>query len=67
LAICRPISPTPELAPWIITLSPVFSRPAVTSALCKVISETGSTAACSKPRLPGIRLVRPKSETAYSA
>ena len=43
LAICRPIRPTPELAPWISTLSPSFSRPCVTSALCSVCSAGRST------------------------
>ena len=47
LAICSPIRPTPELAPWIITVSPAFRRPAVTSALCMVCSAIGSVAACS--------------------
>ena len=32
-----------------------------------VVSDTGSTAACSKLRPSGIRLTRPKSLTAYSA
>ena len=59
LAICRPISPTPELAPWIITLSPACRRPAVTSALCSVMSDTGSVAACSKLMPAGIGLTRP--------
>src|SRR5262249_28876621 len=58
LAICKPIRPTPELAPWIITLSPARSRPAVTSALCSVMSETGSVAACSKLMPLGIGVRR---------
>src|SRR5439155_18253413 len=67
LAICRPISPTPELAPWISTLSPALRRPCVISALCSVCSATGSTAACSKPKPAGNGSVRPWSDTAYSA
>ncbi len=46
LAICIPMMPTPELAPWMSTLSPFLSRPAVTSALCIVCSAIGSVAAC---------------------
>ena len=41
LAICRPMMPTPELAPCTITVSPAFRRPAVTSALCSVLSPIG--------------------------
>ncbi len=67
LAICKPMRPTPELAPWIITLSPGRSRPAVTSALCSVMSETGSVAARSNSIPLGIGLTRPQSLTAYSA
>ena len=47
LPICMPISPTPELAPWISSVSPAFRRPAVTTALCMVCSATGKHAACS--------------------
>ena len=47
LAICMPNSPTPELAPWISTDSPFFSRPAPTSALCMVCTATAMQAACS--------------------
>ena len=47
LPICMPIRPTPELAPWISSVSPRLSRPAVTTALCMVCSATGKHAACS--------------------
>ena len=68
LAICSPIRPTPELAPWISTVSPAFRRPAVTSALCMVCRATGSVAACSQLMLlAGIAETRPQSATAYSA
>ena len=67
LAICKPMMPTPELAPWTITVSPALSRPAVTSALCKVFSPIGRVAACSKPMPSGIFMARPQSLTATSA
>ena len=68
LAICSPIRPTPELAPWIITVSPALSRPAVTSALCMVCRAIGSVAACSQLMLlAGTGDTRPQSATAYSA
>ena len=47
LATCKPMMPTPELAPCTITLSPAFRRPLVTSALCSVLRPIGSVAACS--------------------
>ena len=42
-------------------------RPAVISALCSVISDTGSVAASSKLMSSGIGMTRPQSLTAYSA
>src|SRR3984893_11561482 len=47
LAICIPIRPTPELAPWTSSVSPRLRRPAVTMALCMVASATGTQAGCS--------------------
>src|SRR5215468_714872 len=68
LAICMPKSPTPELAPWISTDSPFFSRPAPTRALCMVCSATAMQAACSNVMLlAGTLWARPESVTAYSA
>ena len=67
LATCSPMIPTPELAPCTITNSPAFIRPAVTSALCSVLSPIGSVAACSKPMPSGTFMARPWSLTAYSA
>src|SRR5262245_42114878 len=68
LAICMPKSPTPELAPWISTDSPFFSRPAPTTALCMVCSATAMQAACSNVMLlAGTLWARPESVTAYSA
>ena len=67
-AICSPIRPTPELAPWITTLWPFLSWPLVTTASCMVCRPTGSVAAVSKDMLlSGMRTVRPRSLTAYSA
>ena len=68
LATCKPISPTPELAPWISTAWPRCIWPLVTSASCIVCSAIGSVAACSQPMLlSGSALTRPQSVTAYSA
>ena len=68
LAICMPISPTPELAPWIRMLSPRCSPPLVTTASCMVCSAIGRVAACTQPILAsGTGSTRPQSATAYSA
>src|SRR5262249_8517302 len=68
LAICMPKRPTPELAPWISTDSPFFSRPAPTTALCMVCSATAMQAACSNVMLlAGTLWARPASVTVYSA
>jgi len=37
------MSPTPELAPWISSVSPRLSRPAVTTALCRSAARPEST------------------------
>ena len=67
-AICSPISPTPELAPWIMMALPGAHSPCVTTALCMVCKATGSVAATSQPMLlPGNGFSRPQSATAYSA
>jgi hypothetical protein len=61
------MSPTPELAPWISTLSPALSRPLVTTASCMVSSASESDPATSKLMPAGIGITRPQSQTAYSA
>jgi len=68
LAICMPMRPTPEDAPWISTLSPATRRPFVTTASCMVCNAMGKVAACSQPMLlSGTGDTRPQSATAYSA
>ena len=68
LAICMPIRPTAEDAPWISTLSPATRRPLVTTASCMVCNAMGKVAACSQPMLlSGTGDTRPQSATAYSA
>jgi hypothetical protein len=68
LAICMPIRPTPELAPWNSTASPTCIAPLVITASCIVCSATGKVAAWVKVMLlAGIGATRPRSATAYSA
>ena len=68
LAICMPMMPTPELAPWMMMLSPGCSRALVTIASCIVPSALGKVAACSQLiLLPGMTETRPQSATVYSA
>jgi hypothetical protein len=42
-----------------MTLSPARNLPAVTKALCSVLSPIGSVAACSKSMPSGIFMARP--------
>ena len=67
-AICIPISPTPEEAPWIRMLSPFCRPPLVTTASCMVCSAIGRVAAWTQPMFAsGTGKTRPQSARAYSA
>ncbi len=48
LAICMPISPTPELAPWISTLSPALQPASGDDRVVHGLQRDGSVAACSQ-------------------
>ena len=54
LPICKPIRPTPVLAPWISSVSPRLRRPAVTDPHCAwSAAPTGKQAACANVMLSG--------------